>query len=342
MKKSIWAIDVGPQRVTAVAAESRPGNPIRVLEKIERPTEGLKPGEIVNIGDLAECLAAIVRDLENATGTPRRAIFYGVDDPFMESRRLSGGRTLDGDGQIRPVDVQQAMNAALRLVGHFETSPVYFRETGYLIDGKDSVMNPVGVFGRQLDVHSHVLLARAEHLEKWKTVFERARLKNAHPVLSVLSSAYGVLDASQRQGGSLLWDLGQDLLCGIVMERGVIVDYAGISSEDLSPAEAADRVGAESAKLLKGNGAARAFVLTGDWAEKESVVDRIQSALPKNPVQVAFPRDLPGLTQPRYAAIAGLLRIAAERDIAGSTRVSRADLVAGLKHRAVSLMNEYF
>src|SRR6185503_1337400 len=154
----------GEGAVTALAAESRPDGEVRLLARAESPLKGVERGELTHIGDAVESVVAALRAAENAAGLKCEQVLYNFDDVSLEGHFPSGSRMLSGEGQIRVSDIAQAALAAERLVNHFEKSAVYSAETGFLIDGKDPVANPVGVFGRQLDVQLHVLMARAGHL----------------------------------------------------------------------------------------------------------------------------------------------------------------------------------
>ena len=210
-KGILWVVDFGYEVVTALVAEPKGGS-FRLLGTAQLPSAGMKYGEIENPGDVTESLVAVLRQAGKSSSLKCDAIFYNFDDPHLESRSPSGSRLLSGEGQIQRVDIDQAVLSAMRLVGHFEKSAVYSRQTHFLIDGKDSVVNPVGVFGRQLDVRLHVLLASTQNLENWKKVIRRAGLNKGTGVLSALSSVYGCLDREERRGRRRVFDLGRDIL----------------------------------------------------------------------------------------------------------------------------------
>jgi cell division protein FtsA len=158
-KSLIWAVDFGDQKVTALVAQVKPGGELALAGSAEVPAQGLVKSEFIHTGDVTECLVEVLRGAERSSGSRCRAIAYNFDDVFLESRFPVGSKTLAGEGQIRPSDVEQAVASARRFVGNFEKSIVYSGRIHFLIDGKDSVVNPVGVFGRQLEVGLHVLMA---------------------------------------------------------------------------------------------------------------------------------------------------------------------------------------
>lgn len=333
--KRIWALDCGEGAVTALVAEPKADGQWRLLAHAEAPADGIRHGELLNIGDATESVVTALRRAESACGLKCERLLFNFDDAALEGFFPSGSRTLTGEGQIRPSDVEHAASTAERLVNHFEKTSVYSAETGFLIDGKDNVENPIGVFGRQLDVQLHVLMARAGHLEDWEKVMERARLKSAVPVLSLLSSAYGVLSAEERRGPRLLWDLGKDFLNGAVLERGTLREYSVRPTHGMSGSDIAEWVVSISKKFVSRHRGVTEAVLTGDLAEKEG---GWTLAVPS---RVASPQGVPPLDEPRHAAAVGLLRLAASMPGGAPSRTQK-DLIAGIQKRALSLINEYF
>lgn len=324
----LWAVDFGQERVTALVVEPKSGS-FRLLGSAQVPSAGMKYGEIENLGDVTESLVAVLRQAGKSSSLKCSAVFYNFDDAQLESRTPSGSRSLSGEGQILRADIDQAVLSAMRLVGHFEKSAVYSRPMHFLIDGKDSVVNPVGVFGRQLDVRMHVLLARAQNLENWKKVIRRAGLNKGTGVLSVLSSVYGCLDREERRGKRLVFDLGRDILNAVYFENGAISRYAGAARSEKT--ETADWVRAVCDSFKPGEGD---VILTGDLAAENENLGRV--CPPSEP-------GLPLFGRPEHSSAVGLLRLAFETS-GRSASVSEAphQWVHGLKQKASVFIQEYF
>ena len=341
-RQIVWAVDFGEENVTALAAETRSGGEFRLLGHSQTPAQGSKGGEIVNTGDVTECLVKALRDVENSCGLKCEGVFFNFDDRALESCFPAGSKTLSGEGQIRPEDVEEAVAASLRLVSHFEKSIVYSHKIGFLIDGKDMVMDPLGVFGRQLDVRSHVLLARTQRIEKWKKVMERAGLKYNFPVLSILSSAHGVLGREERLEKRIVCDLGIDILNAVLFEHESLREYAGQMTGAMSSKEVAGWVCQAYKNFLGNEPGVCELILTGDLAEKEALTQHIQNTLSVS-CRVASPTGLPPFDRPKDASAVGLLRVASESH-GRKDHFARAqqNLISGLRQKATALAQEYF
>jgi cell division protein FtsA len=339
--KKVWALDFGFDSAIVAVAETKTNGELRLLGGGESPAEGNACGDLERLGDVTESVVSALRKAEKSSGLKCRTLFFNMDDFTLENCSSTGSKILSGEGQIRFEDVQEAMASAMRMVGQFEKSAVYSCATGFLIDAKDSVTNPVGVFGRQLDVTMHALLARAEYCERWQQVIDRSHLKQGIPVLSVLSSAYGVLSPEEHRKNVLLWDLGRDYLSAVTIREGSIRQAVVLRTDTRDETEIAREVSARSKEINEINPAVHEMILTGDLAEKDSLVECVRSQW-KHPVAVKTPWGVAELRQSRQSSLVGLLRVAAEsRRGSGSSQLGK-NLFLGLRQKAVSLINEYF
>ena len=338
--KRIWALDFGRDSAVVAVAEARAGGEFHLLGGGEAPARGFAGGDLESLGDVTEAVVAAVRAAEQSSGLKCESLFYNIDDVSLESSHSTASKSLTGEGQIRQEDVRDAMETALRMVGRFERSAVYSCATGFLIDGKDRVINPVGVFGRQLDVSMHVLLARADHRERWQKVIERSRLKEGVPVLSLLSTSHGVLEPGDLQRSVLLWDLGRDVLSSALICEGTLREAMALKAEGLSVADTVSAVLTHSKKMKNHDTVIEEMMLTGDLAENHALTEKIKSQW-QGPVSVKAPWGIVELCQPRQASLAGLLRVAGASHKGPRSSQLGKNLV-GLRQKAVSLINEYF
>lgn len=339
-QKPVTVLDFGRDAVLALTAERGPGG-LRLLGGGEAVPQGVREGRVEHLGDAVEAVVEVLKKAEQNSGTRAETIYFNFDDPGMESAHPAASKTLKGEGEISADDVRDAAETAERQISHFERRIVYARETGFLIDDKDSVANPVGVFGRKLDVFTHVLSAPPERWEAWQKVFERALISGAVPVLSAWSTAYGVLPEGDRDPQRLILDLGRDLLNIFLYRNNMIIEYRvhPVAGKDV-PAAAKLAVSAALA-LLKGRSDVAEAVVTGDRAADEVFVSHLREALPI-PLRTAAPAGYSKLEHPRYASVVGLLSVAKELEGKAPLISREKGLLVGLKEKAVSLLNEYF
>lgn len=328
-KSALWALDFGERSVVALAGREAGGR-WQILGRGEAPAHGRVQGEVVKIGDVVESVLGALRQAEQTAGLHCGTLHFNFDDPEAVSAHPSGSKTLAGEGQIRREDVREAARSAARLVGDFERASVYTREVDYLIDGKDSVRNPFGVFGHRLDVTLHVVLARARVLEQWRNVMRRAQIRRFAAVLSLDSACHAVL--GRAAGPSVVWDLGEDVTSGGVFDHGLLREYV-VFSAGLAKSEAADRID-EASRL---------------WAERYSIPGHVQvtgdfaGKLPlKLKWETARPANIPEFTEPAQASLAGLLEAASRREKRAAIQKSGGQWAGRVREKANTLIQEYF
>ena len=335
-KSAVWALDFGEHCVTALAARQKPSGEWEIIGQGKTRSLGRPAGEIVKLSDVAESVTEALRLAEQGAGARCRRLYFNFDDAEMRCARPVGSKNLSGEGQISREDVRDAARSAARLVGDFERTPVYTRESDYLIDGKDSVGNPFGVFGHCLDVTLHVILARARLVEQWKDIMRRSQVESSFAVLSLESVCSVVIENAALP--RILWDLGDDFVSGGVVERGVLREYCVFVTAESK--EGSERVAATSREWMQSRGIEGEIILTGDNAERASWIGRIGHDGIRG-IAVS-PKNIPGLTEPADASLAGLLTAAAHRE-RRTAYVKAGGLWAGrVRDKANALIQEYF
>ncbi len=306
-------MEIGAEQVTVIIADRKAGGELRILGTGESDLRGMAKGEIVHIGDVVESVVDASGKAENSAGVQVQKLYYNLDDTRIESVWPVGSKMLDGEGEIQGSDVRAALLAAQRLAGNFEKKIVYACEVDYIVDEKDPVTDPVGIFGHQLDVITHLLLARAERVDVWARLMRRAGFSSAIPILSGLASAYGVLSAEERQGERIIWDLSKDYLNGLVLSNNRILEYRTLLSTASEWGYASDVILAVCQEFKKKHPGIVEVVLTGELAGDDRRLAELKNGL-EIPVRSAACVGIARLENSQYASIVGLLRLAAESD----------------------------
>lgn len=332
-------MEAGAVNVLVATVECREDGQFRLLGGGEAPAAGLEKGEITSAADFSEAVAEAAARAEKSAGVPVKKLYFNFDEQKIESAWSSGSRLLEGEGEIRASDVRAAMGQAERLVGDFERKIVYSAETDYTIDGKDPVADPIGVFGHELEVKAHFLLVRAARWDAWMRLLRRAGIRKTVPVLSGLSSAWGVLTPDERKGARILWDLGADYWNGLVLERGRIREYRTILAG--REWEEASGVALELCRdFLKKNPSVAEVVLTGEGSSEPRLLQELKGF--EVPVRQAAPRGIEKLADPRYASVAGLVKLASEMEGTAVAVRPEKSTFSGAREKVKTFLSDYF
>jgi len=335
-KKPISVLDFGLESVVVLIAEKKTDGSFRIIGAGESEAEGLSSGQIYHVGDATESVVEAIHKAEVSSDTKVETLYFNFDDPKIESVTARAAKNLDGEGEIRPSDIRDVKKNALQIVARFEKTPVYSKEIAFTIDDHDVVADPVGVFGRKLEAVIHVLQARSDYYEIWQTLLKRAGVEKNTPVLSAVSTVYGLLPSADWHRKRLILDLGRDFLNVFVFFRNAIVDYR------IFPAKESQSRFVETLREFKSRHPdSEEALITGDDATEETRAFYWGGDSPC-PSRLANPFGMDKLNAPKFSSVAGLLRVADEFERKMPILQRDKRWVLNVKEKALSFINEYF
>ncbi len=335
-KRAVACLDTDASGVRVVIADKQPDGRFEFLGRGRADASGFESAEIVNLGDAVESVIRALDAAQEEAGFRVEKLYYNFDDPSLISQHPRSSRVLKGDGEIRVPDIEDARRVAERFTDHFDRSIVYSRPVRFLIDDRDPVADPLGVFGRKLDVWTHILQARAAHCQLWQRLIERAGLRRGVRVLSAISSAYGVLPAEARRARHLIADAGRDLANIFVWQNGAVADQrvARITG-------GAGQLASEVRALAERHPDLDRIVLCGDLASEAGFAQAVSDAAGLA-VDTASPAGIAGLDRPADAAFAGLLRVAEELENKARMIPKDTNMVDSARSKVQEFIHEYF
>ena len=334
----ISALDFGPERVIVLIAHKKSDGKFELVGAGEAKSQGIGLGSISNLGDAVEAVYEAAGKAESAAGTKIKTIYYNFDDPSLESVRSKGAVSLKGEGEIQISDVEEAEAIARRIVGHFEKMIVYAKADEYRIDDKDTVINPLGVFARRLEVSMHILQARASYCHAWDRLMARCHFPDAVRVLTPWSVACGVTAGEASADKKLIVDLGADFTSAMIYARHSILDCAVVLTKEKEDLRGDKRIRAAQ-KILSKHADVREILVTGDLAEHENEKQAWIEMAETIPVRLVAAQGVPKLAQPKFAAAAGLLWAAEELQKKSPNAQHDKN---GLRQKAITFIQEYF
>ena len=302
-----------------------------MLGDAQVPAEGIREGEIEHWGDFVESLVSAAQKAEKSAGAKIGHVYYSVNDVRVESAWSTGSKVLEGEGEIQASDVRAAVRAAERMVGNFEKKIIYACETDYVIDDKDPVVDPVGIFGHKLDVKVHLLLISAERADHWNRCLNRAGFSHATPVLSGLASAWALFRPEERQRSRILWDLGKDFLNGLVLSSGKILEYRTLLSTASRWEDHRGVLLALCQEFKKNHPQVSEVVLTGERSQDARLLQELNQGL-----------DVPCRRESGRPSIEGLLQVASEMEKRGIVPRLEKKVAGSTRDRIQAFVSDYF
>lgn len=226
VERSVYALDLGSTKVVCLAARPGPGGEVEVRGLAAVPSSGVYKGVVVDLHETIGAIQSAVRKTLQMTGE---------DDDALELVVGVGGSHLEyvtGQGLVpifprsRPIgrdDVLQVINHSRQIVppaghGFIQAVPREFR-----IDGKKTLVKPIGQPGERLEVDTHIITGLSEYLRQIEDAVQGAGYKIGLLAAVPLASAIGVVGPRDIDEGCAVIDIGAGTTSVAVFEAGGLI-----------------------------------------------------------------------------------------------------------------------
>jgi cell division protein FtsA len=204
------AIDVGTTKVCTIVGEVAAGTgETRILGVGIAPSSGLTKGMVDNIREATEAIRSSVEKAERASGTRIISAHVGLSGANVNSVNNRGivavpdrNRPISGD------DISRALEGAKIISIPANREILHVLPRYFIVDGQDSVSDPLGMYGQRLDVEAHIITVASSAVANVSKVVEAAGVQVDDIVLQPLASAEAVLNAEERRQGVVVADIG--------------------------------------------------------------------------------------------------------------------------------------
>jgi cell division protein FtsA len=252
-------IDVGTNKVCTIIGRQTKDGEGEVLGVGVAPTQGVTQDTVVNIGGLAEALAASVRQASKAARTAPSPAFLGITGPHLENVACTGSLSKDEtDRALLPLDLENALVAARPPHLPLGQELLHLVAREYLLDGMRGLNNPVGRHALKLDGNAVAVLGGSARVENLMKSAARAGISVRGLVFQGLAVGEAVLTPEERDMGALVVDIGAGTTYMAYYWRGVfweshIIPLGGHNfTNDIAVVLGAPPKGAEEAKRTWG------------------------------------------------------------------------------------------
>jgi cell division protein FtsA len=130
--------------------------------------------------------------------------------------------------EVSREDIRQAAKTAQTVPLSEDRQVLHLFPQNFILDEQDCSRFPVGMVGRQLTVHAHIVTAAASAVQNIVTVMNRAGIYVEDTVYEPLASSDAVLKADERQRGVCVCNIGAASMDVVVFHEGVVVNSSSI------------------------------------------------------------------------------------------------------------------
>ena len=254
------AIDLGTTKICTIVGEMSGTGETRIIGVGVAPSAGLSRGMVDNIREATEAIRASVDKAERASGTRILSAYVGLSGAHVESINNRGIVAVpDRSRPISGEDIARAIEGAEIISVPTNREVLHVLPRYFVVDGQDSVSDPLGMYGQRLDVEAHIITVSGNALANVTKVVEAAGVQVEEVVLQSLASAEAVLSPEEKRQGVILADIGGGCTDISVFVEGSIQHTATLAvggnhiTRDLVVGMRCPYHSAEEAKELHGN-----------------------------------------------------------------------------------------
>lgn len=222
-KKIIGAVDIGTSKVIVLIAEIVPGQSMTLIGKGETTMQGMRRGEVIQIGQVSNAAHAAILAAEKQADAEIEQVYMSLSGTHLQGFVHNGVTTITSNsGIVTESDRIRAMDNARSKV--LAPGMVYLHHVkrGYALDGKP-VEDPVGHEGRQLQAHYWHVAGDETLIKQHLRVVNGIGLDVAEIVISSIASGSLLATEMEKRQGVMVVDIGKGTTDVVVYKGGRIV-----------------------------------------------------------------------------------------------------------------------
>ena len=258
--KTIVGLDIGTSSTrVAVGSVSRDG--LLVIEcVVERPSEGVKNGSIVNIEQTMKVIGSVIGEAEVQAGTEISSVIIGIGGDQIKGIKSNGVVGINSkDQEITKDDIRRSIDVARNIQLPQNTEILHSLVQDFYVDSRSGIKDPVDMLGHRLDTKILLVLGSSPIIQNQKKCVYKTGLQIQKVVFQTLADSEVVLSPEEKDMGVILIDIGSGSTNYIAYSSGAPVHVGGINrGSDLVTSDIAylfqlPKAAAESLKLTDGS-----------------------------------------------------------------------------------------
>lgn len=219
--RMIVAIDVGTTKICVLVAEKLGDDQIAITGIGKAPSEGLKKGVVVNIGQAVHSIKLAVKEAELMSGHTISSAYVGISGSHISSINSSGAVPIKR-GVVRAQDISNALAAAQAVKFPEGQHILHVLPQYFIVDRQDRINDPIGMHGVRLEVLAHIITGATASVSNLVSCCEQVGVQVKDVILEPIASAHAVLSHDEQELGAGILDIGGGTSDFAVYQHGTI------------------------------------------------------------------------------------------------------------------------
>ena len=207
--RTISGIDVGTAKITTLVATVTAEATVNILGVSTIPSRGLRKGQVVNIEEATGVISQSLEAAERMAGTTVAQAFVSIGGNHIASLNSHGVVAVaEPNKEIAAGDVKRVIEAAKAVQLPSSREILHVLPRGYIVDGQEGIVDPIGMTGVRLEVDTHLVTGGATAIRNLYKCVEELGVEIETVVFGGLASAYSSLSDTEKELGVVLVDIG--------------------------------------------------------------------------------------------------------------------------------------
>jgi len=233
----ICALDIGSSKIAACVAEIKKRRINRIFFEA-LPCKSVKKGQIVDSIGLVGSVTKVIKNLKAKSGIKIKLINTNIsgEDIITKHSRAIIPLAERGNKVITLSDMQRANEEARILGSSLDEEVIHMMPSGYTIDSKGNIINPLGLYSHRLEVDLYLICAKLSSVQSLSRVINQSGYEIKNLFFSGLATSRAVFDRSLKEGLNLFCDIGADTTELLVFRNGALkeIEILHIGGDDLT------------------------------------------------------------------------------------------------------------
>jgi len=210
--EKIVILDLGSNKIKIMVLSLDKENYISIHSKYSVHSSGIKKGNVVDADSLASSIRRCASLIEKELNFEIENIYVGVNSIFFNFLTFGLTRNIGSYEIEEKRDLQNLINQASTIFyQNFNDNKVlHFFNSGFYLDKKNYVENPIGLKAKTLDVIFSILSLDKNIISNYDKVFKLSGLKVKKYFFSPYASSFLSADQENLEKGFVNIDIGYD------------------------------------------------------------------------------------------------------------------------------------
>ncbi len=205
----IAAMDVGTSKVCTIVADASEGVISRILGVSLVPSQGIQKAIVTNMGEAVDAIRESVVGVEQSTGLSVNSAYVGISGQHINAfNNLATVGITRPDHLVTDKVVNKVIKASKSIQLPRDRKLLHAIPRYYTLDGQSGIENPVGMYGYQLSVETHLITAGLTFVLNLIKCVQDAGVEIRDLVSEGVADSEAILEPEEREAGVLLTDIG--------------------------------------------------------------------------------------------------------------------------------------